>query len=81
MFFSFCFQVVHAPTSSREAKLVKLADKLYNLRDLERATPEGWSDQKVKEYFVWASKVVEGLRGTNRRIESNLDELFSRHSL
>ena len=29
-------QVVKAPKKSKEAKLVKLADKLYNLRDLER---------------------------------------------
>ena len=34
-------QVITAPNKSREAKLVKLADKLYNLRDLNRCTPEG----------------------------------------
>lgn len=44
-------QIEHAPHISREAKLVKLADKLYNLRDLERATPVGWTSERVKEYF------------------------------
>ncbi|XP_039714140.1 guanosine-3',5'-bis(diphosphate) 3'-pyrophosphohydrolase MESH1 isoform X4 [Pteropus medius] len=34
-------QVEQAPHSSPGAKLVKLADKLYNLRDLKRCTPEG----------------------------------------
>ena len=34
-------QVEQAPQSSPGAKLVKLADKLYNLRDLNRCTPEG----------------------------------------
>lgn len=34
-------QVDHAPHSSNQAKLVKLADKLYNLRDLNRCTPVG----------------------------------------
>ncbi|XP_074863395.1 guanosine-3',5'-bis(diphosphate) 3'-pyrophosphohydrolase MESH1 isoform X1 [Carettochelys insculpta] len=34
-------QIEHAPHSSRGAKLVKLADKLDNLRDLNRCTPEG----------------------------------------
>ncbi|XP_021564337.1 guanosine-3',5'-bis(diphosphate) 3'-pyrophosphohydrolase MESH1 isoform X3 [Carlito syrichta] len=34
-------QVVHAPHSSPGAKLVKLADKLYNLRDINRCTPKG----------------------------------------
>ncbi|KAJ1527693.1 hypothetical protein ONE63_007652 [Megalurothrips usitatus] len=74
-------QIVHAPTSSREAKLVKLADKLYNLRDLEKATPEGWSEERVKQYFIWSFKVVEGLRGTNRHLETELDEIFSRHNV
>ncbi|NXI75341.1 MESH1 pyrophosphohydrolase, partial [Rhipidura dahli] len=34
-------QVERAPVCSRRAKLVKLADKLYNLRDLNRCTPQG----------------------------------------
>lgn len=58
---------------------MKLADKLYNLRDLEKATPEGWSKERVKQYFIWSSKVVEGLRGTNRQLEKSLDEILSRH--
>lgn len=34
-------QVEHASHCSRQAKLVKLADKLYNLRDLNHCTPIG----------------------------------------
>jgi guanosine-3',5'-bis(diphosphate) 3'-pyrophosphohydrolase len=34
--------VKHAPHLSKQAKLVKLADKLYNLRDLLRAPVPGW---------------------------------------
>lgn len=44
-------QIRHTPGTSREAKLVKLADKIYNLRDLQRATPLGWTSERVKEYF------------------------------
>lgn len=36
-------QIEHAKNATFEAKLVKLADKLYNLRDLERCTPENWT--------------------------------------
>ena len=39
---------------------MKLADKLYNLRDLERVTPVGWTEQRKQEYFVWAAKVLTG---------------------
>lgn len=74
-------QIVNAPTSSREAKLVKLADKLYNLRDLEMQTPLGWTSKRVQEYFVWSKKVVDELRGTNESMEKSLDELFKKRSI
>ena len=69
-------QIVHAPTSSREAKLVKLADKLYNLRDLCKGTPRGWSFKKVGDYYEWSKKVVDGLRGTCPPLEAELDKIF-----
>eukprot|EP00741_Cyanophora_paradoxa_P002052 tig00000545_g1988.t1 len=72
-------QVLHAPHCSEGAKLVKLGDKLYNLRDLLRTTPVGWSAQRVEEYFAWAQAVVAGLRGTNAGLEAALDEVFERH--
>ena len=62
--------------SSHEAKLVKLADKLYNLRDLNRVTPEGWTEVRVKEYFQWAHQVCQGLTGTNEALERELNKLF-----
>lgn len=37
-------QIQHAAESSHEAKLVKLADKLYNLRDLQQSLPDGWDE-------------------------------------
>ena len=52
-------QIEHAAHSSREAKLVKLADKIHNLRDLERTTPVGWTEERVREYFQWSYKVVK----------------------
>lgn len=69
-------QILHAPGSSTEAKLVKLADKLDNLSDLLYATPIGWPPSRVAEYFNWAEKVVQGLRGTNSTLESQLDMVF-----
>ena len=66
---------------SPKAKLVKLADKLYNLRDLEKATPVGWTEQRVQEYFDWSRKVVAGLKGTNQKLEQILHEILQRHLL
>ncbi|NXK68721.1 MESH1 pyrophosphohydrolase, partial [Sylvietta virens] len=69
-------QIEHAPVCSRRAKLVKLADKLHNLRDLNRCTPQGWSAERVQEYFRWAARVVSGLRGTSAALEGALQRLF-----
>ncbi|XP_050165364.1 guanosine-3',5'-bis(diphosphate) 3'-pyrophosphohydrolase MESH1 [Myiozetetes cayanensis] len=69
-------QVERAPGCSPRAKLVQLADKLYNLRDLNRCTPQGWSAERVQEYFRWAALVVSGLRGTSTRLEAELQRLF-----
>lgn len=49
-------QIVHAKNSTHEAKLVKLADKLYNLRDLEQALPRGWTE--VRETLLNEHNVV-----------------------
>ncbi|GBM22863.1 Guanosine-3',5'-bis(diphosphate) 3'-pyrophosphohydrolase MESH1 [Araneus ventricosus] len=70
-------QIEHASTISYEAKLVKLADKLYNLRDLTRVAPKGWTEERVQNYFVWASKVVKQLQGTNKELEEELNLIFN----
>lgn len=74
-------QIEHAKTASPKAKLVKLADKLYNLRDLQKEIPEGWTKERGDEYFAWAKKVVDNLRGTNNEMEKELDEIFKAQKL
>ncbi|KAJ6637201.1 Guanosine-3',5'-bis(diphosphate) 3'-pyrophosphohydrolase MESH1 [Pseudolycoriella hygida] len=71
-------QIVHARDSSHQAKLVKLADKLYNLRDLQTCVPEGWTEERRQEYFKWAKQVVDNLRGTNDQLEASLDAIFQK---
>ncbi|NWZ86626.1 MESH1 pyrophosphohydrolase, partial [Poecile atricapillus] len=74
-------QIERAPFCSSRAKLVKLADKLYNLRDLNRCTPRGWSEERVQEYFRWAARVVSGLRGTSAALEGALQRLFEERAV
>jgi guanosine-3',5'-bis(diphosphate) 3'-pyrophosphohydrolase len=68
-------QVEHAPQLSREAKLVKLGDKICNVRDVLRAPPEKWDARRRAEYVEWAASVVDGCRGTNAALERHFDEL------
>ncbi|KAH8358910.1 hypothetical protein KR093_003247, partial [Drosophila rubida] len=74
-------QIVNAPCASHRAKLIKLADKLDNLRDLQVNTPTGWTEERREAYFVWAKSVVDGLRGTNVVLEKQLDEIFRQRQL
>lgn len=69
-------QILHAKSASPNAKLIKLADKLYNLRDLQKEIPEGWTKERADEYFIWAKKVVDNCRGTNKKLEDKLDDIF-----
>ncbi|MDZ7753008.1 MAG: HD domain-containing protein [Gammaproteobacteria bacterium] len=72
-------QVEHAPGLSTGAKLVKLADKIANLRDILEAPPD-WSDERKREYFAWANKVVDGLRGVHAELELVFDQTYERRS-
>ncbi|KAL6430236.1 hypothetical protein ACFW04_007754 [Cataglyphis niger] len=72
-------QIKHTPNISREAKLVKLADKLYNLRDIEKSVPVNWTRENVKDYFKWSKAVIDGCRQTNLSLEKKLDILFANH--
>ena len=66
-------QIEHASGLSKEAKLVKLADTICNLRDVAERAPEGWDLARRREYFDWAKRVVDGLRGIHPRLEAVFD--------
>ncbi len=69
-------QIDHAHGLSDRAKLVKLADKICNLRDLAASTPPDWSLQRQQEYFTWAKQVVDQMRGTHPRLEDLFDNAY-----
>ena len=69
-------QIEHAAHASKEAKLVKLADKICNLRDILEHPPENWETNRKLEYFQWAGKVVAGVRGSNAKLERIFDGLL-----
>ena len=69
-------QVAGAGRISHGAKLVKLADKICNLRDISRSPPSGWSLERQQAYFDWAKAVVDGMRGAHPELERIFDEAF-----
>jgi len=71
-------QVRHARHISAEAKLVKLADKICNIRDVARRPPATWDRARQREYFDWARRVIDRVRGTNPRLEAAFDAAYAR---
>lgn len=69
-------QVEYASRISRQAKLVKLADKICNLRDIATSPPAGWSVERKQAYFDWAKSVIDGLRGVHPVLEEIFDDAF-----
>jgi guanosine-3',5'-bis(diphosphate) 3'-pyrophosphohydrolase len=68
-------QIQHAPQLSHEAKQIKLADKISNIRDVTENPPDGWDVQRRREYVEWGEDVVAGLRGANDELEKLFDEV------
>ncbi len=71
-------QVEHAPEMSNGAKLIKLGDKISNIRDVLENPPDGWSDERRLEYVNWGERVINGVRGTNPNLEKHFDELVEK---
>lgn len=69
-------QIDHAPHISRRAKLVKLADKICNLRDVAHSPPHDWPLQRRQEYFDWAKAVINQLRGVHPALEHIFDQAY-----
>ena len=67
-------QVTHAPHLTEGAKVIKLADKISNVREIGVDPPETWPLKRRQEYFDWAERVVAAIG----RVNPSLEELFAR---
>lgn len=71
-------QIEHAAKISDKAKLVKLADKIANVSDIDGAPPAGWSVERKREYFDWAKQVVDRMRGVNEKLAARFDAEYAK---
>lgn len=71
-------QVEHAPKKSRDARLLKLADKTSNLRALAKSPPAHWPVERRREYVDWASRVAAGLVGVSEWLDGMFEEAKAR---
>jgi guanosine-3',5'-bis(diphosphate) 3'-pyrophosphohydrolase len=62
-------QEKHAGTLSDGATLIKLADRISNLRSVTSEPPRWWTAQRQIDYFEWSHRVFINLRKLNTPLE------------
>lgn len=72
-------QIEHAATRSRRAQMLKIADKISNLRSLAESPPAGWDEARKREYFDWARQVVAGLPEPNAKLLAEFERVCRRY--
>lgn len=70
-------QIEHAAHISTQAKMIKLADKTCNIRDVADRPPVGWGLKRRQEYFDWAKKVIDQVRGVHPQLEEIFDQAYT----
>jgi len=61
-------QIDHGSSKSQGAALIKVADKICNLRDLAQSPPTHWTVERKGKYIEWARDVVRALPIPRHRI-------------
>jgi guanosine-3',5'-bis(diphosphate) 3'-pyrophosphohydrolase len=67
-------QITDAPKKSASAKLIKIADKVSNVRARIFANPSAAQREELADYVAWAEQVVTGCRGGNAMLDALFDE-------
>ena len=70
-------QVENARHKSARAQVLKLADKISNLRSLLASPPADWSPERKREYSEWARQVVSGFPSPNRRLLAEFEKVYA----
>jgi (p)ppGpp synthase/HD superfamily hydrolase len=63
-----------SPALSPRAKLIRLADKIANVRSVTWNPPVDWSVHRRHDYLTWTERVIRGCRGCSPELERLYDE-------
>lgn len=74
-------QIEHAPHKSARGQVIKLADKISNLRSILNSPPADWSTERKREYFAWAKRVVDALSAPNPILKGEFDRTYARFKI
>jgi (p)ppGpp synthase/HD superfamily hydrolase len=66
-------QIATASHKSHAARLIKIADKISNVRAVATSPPVDWSRQRRRDYIEFCIAVVNEMRGTSAMLEAEFD--------
>jgi GTP diphosphokinase / guanosine-3',5'-bis(diphosphate) 3'-diphosphatase len=69
-------QIEHAPQLSAGAQTIKLADKISNLRSIIISRPVDWDDERQRQYFIWAKRVVDALSAPHPSLLAEFERTY-----
>jgi guanosine-3',5'-bis(diphosphate) 3'-pyrophosphohydrolase len=69
-------QSARASQLSDRAKLIRIADKIANIRDVTYRPPAQWDLARRRAYLDWTAEVVAGCRGVNTALETLYDHVL-----
>ncbi|HXW13363.1 MAG TPA: HD domain-containing protein [Terriglobia bacterium] len=71
-------QVENAPRMSVRGQVIKLADKISNLRSLLASPPTTWSTERKHDYIAWAQEVVGALSAPNPILKAEFERTYAK---
>lgn len=69
-------QLAGAPSLSRPAKLIRIADKTANVRDILMRPPKGWSEERKAATTEWCRLIVDACRDASPELAAQFDNLL-----
>ena len=72
-------QIEKAPFLSKDATLVKIADKISNVSDVIKSPPPDWDQSRCDNYIDWAEAVIKNCQKVNENLEKHFFELLTNY--
>ena len=72
-------QIDNAPYLSKDATLVRIADKISNVSDVIENPPPEWNQKRCNKYVDWAEAVMNNCQKVNQDLENHFFELLTKY--
>ena len=72
-------QIDNAPYLSKDATLVRIADKISNVSDVIENPPSEWNQKRCNKYVDWAEAVMNNCQKVNQDLENHFFELLTEY--